>query len=433
MVNLKIPYETAETPDVYLELEVPDKNLRIQLNPQEPKPVENLTDAVEKASESPINGLKFSELIHSEKKVIFVIENQFRAAPARDILPTLIEKAKQADCEPSIIIGNATLPPLTPEEVKKKLGSALVKSGIPIHCNDANKPEQYRYLGTTRAGTPLFVHKVVAEADIIITISTTQPTIWGYGGSGMIIPAVVGNETTELNHLMSLAPDCIPGNNDCLMQLDKYEALEIAKVHMAINVVVSNQNRVIFVNAGSPVESHKEAVQFYNKIYQFLIKGLNQQRADIAIAGSTPFTDDLFFHTGWAIANCDPVVREGGIIILATRCTGYGSWPGFVRMEVLKNYLPPSKENGIRALKDFYRQTVAGSKSFAWYKIYEVMTRKKVWVVTDKVNLPMCKEIGLRAYESIEEAFDQAIKKCGVNAHIAFIPYARYTIVKSKE
>jgi len=48
------------------------------------------------------------------------------------------------------------------------------------------KAEEYRYIGTTRAGVPLFAHKVVADADVIITISTTQATLWGYGGSGMI-------------------------------------------------------------------------------------------------------------------------------------------------------------------------------------------------------------------------------------------------------
>ena len=56
----------------------------------------------------------------------------------------------------------------------------------------------------------------------------------------MIIPAVSGNETIEINHVMSLAPDCIPGNNDCRMQEDKYEALEITGIDLGINVIVDN-------------------------------------------------------------------------------------------------------------------------------------------------------------------------------------------------
>ena len=72
----------------------------------------------------------------------------------------------------------------------------------------------------------------------------------------MIIPAVSGNETIEINHVMSLAPDCLPGNNYCRMQQDKYEALDMVGVDVGINVVVANNWDIIYVNAGDPVESH---------------------------------------------------------------------------------------------------------------------------------------------------------------------------------
>ena len=44
--------------------------------------------------------------------------------------------------------------------------------------------------------------------------------------SGMVIPGTANNETIEMNHIMSLSPTCIPGNNEAAMQLDKYEALQ---------------------------------------------------------------------------------------------------------------------------------------------------------------------------------------------------------------
>jgi len=229
---------------------------------------------------------------------------------------------------------------------------------------------------------------------------------------------------------MSLAPDCIPGNNDCLMQLDKYEALEMTGVNMGVNVIVDNKNRVSFINAGSPVQSHKAAVQKYNEIYQFSIPDLKNKKADIAITGSSAPTNHLFFHTGWAVVNCDPVVRDGGIIIQATPCTGYGDWPGFALMDLLKPFMPPSKKNQIKALKDFYTKEKELWAGCIWYKIYEVMTRKEVWVVTDKVNLPFCKDIGITAFDSIEEAFNKAVNKCGNDTQVAFIPYGRYTVIR---
>ena len=92
--------------------------------------------------------------------------------------------------------------------------------------------------------------------------------------------------------------------------------------------------------------------------------------------------------------------------------------------------MPPSKKNQVRAIIDFYKQTITGKRSFAWYKIYEVMTRKDVWIVTEPENLAVCEKIGLTAFESIETAFTKAIKKCGENAKVAFIPYGRYSVLK---
>jgi len=430
MTLLKIPYETAEEIGVHLKLDVPEKNLQIQCIPQEPKPIQNLAKAVNQAIEFPTKGQTFSELVKKCSKLTFIVENQFRTAPARFILSVLFKKVKQKNCDISIAIGCGKQPPLNSEEIEKKLGKDLANGPISIVCNDVNRPEQYRHVGVTRAGTPLFVHEAVVNADLVVTISTTQATLWGYGGSGMIIPGVAGDETIEVNHIMSLAPDCIPGNNNCRMQLDKYEALETVGVQMGINVIVDNKNRVIFVNAGSPVQSHKAAIQYYNSIYEFSLPELRRKKADIAITGTTAPTNHLFFHTGWAAVNCAPAVRDGGIIIQATPCPGYGGLPGFFQADLFKPYLPASKEKQIKAIKDFYNRKNELAAGCVWYKIYEVMTRKEVWLVTDKVNLPFCKEIGITAYESIEEAFAQAIKKCGNNAAVAFIPYGRYSVVK---
>lgn len=269
MATINVPYETAENAGTILSLEVPDQNLAASFVPQEPAAVGDLAQAIWDAVENPVNGKSFSELVKPGVKLAFVTENQFRAAPAKELLLPLVKKAREIGAEICLAIGCGKVPPLSPEEIEEKLGSEMVAMGFPIECNDVSNPDNYVFLGVTKAGTPLWVLKSVAEADVIITLSTTQATLWGYGGSGMIIPAVSGNETIEINHVTALAPDCLPGNNDCRMQLDKYEALEMAGVDMGINVVVANNWDIIHVNAGEPVASHKEAVEFYDGIYGF--------------------------------------------------------------------------------------------------------------------------------------------------------------------
>jgi nickel-dependent lactate racemase len=428
MSLFKIPFETAEETGVNLEIDIPEKNLLRAFIPQEPGPLANLDEEIQKAVSSPINGKTFAELIGEGKKVVFVTENQFRAAPAEKILLPLVKKAVEAGSKVSVVIACGKVPALGPEEIRERVGSEVVDMGIPICCNDVSKAENYIYIGTTSAGTPLFILKEVNEADSVITISTTQATLWGYGGSGMVIPGISGNETIETNHVMSLAAECKPGNNNCKMQEDKYEALKMAGIDMGINVVVSNKWDVIFVNAGDPVDSHKEAVKFYESIYVFDISGL--EKADIVITGSTAPTNHLFFHTNWAIVNCEPITKEGSTIIMASPCPGYHSWPGFALMDLMADFMPANNENHEKALKAFFSREKELWAGCIWYPLYRTMLTRQVKVVTREENLKDAGAAGLDAISSLQDAVSEAFEKHGPDAKIAIVPYGRYTVLR---
>lgn len=87
----------------------------------------------------------------------------------------------------------------------------------------------------------------------------------------------------------------------------------------------------------------------------------------------------------------------------------------------------------MKAIKDFYAGNVREEQLWlgcVWYKIYEVMCKKKVWLATEKENLPLCEDIGIRAFGSLAEAYGEALKKYGNDSQVAFIPYGRYTVVR---
>lgn len=429
MTKIQVPFETAEEIGVFLDLEVPDKNLVASFVPDEPPALPDVAAATAYAIEHPLGCKPISRLVRKGDKVTIITENQFRAAPADKILPPILEAIKAAGGIPSIAIGCGKVSPLSPEEIEHKFGKEIAHSGIPIVCNDVSKPDQYKYVGMTSHGIPLFVLDVVADADVKITVSTTQATLWGYGGSGMVIPAISGNETIELNHVFSLPNDCKPGNNECLMQEDKYEAARIVGLDMGVHVIVNNKFEVTYIGAGDFVEAHQAAVWAYEETYRFDARQFVGAPVDIVITGSSAPTDHLFFHTGWAVVNCDPIVKDGGTIIQTTPCPGYGAWPGFALMNLMQEYMPPSPEHKIKALRGFYthdRELWAGC---IWWKIYEVMTRKHVTVVTNKENLEFSKSVGLEATDSLKEAFEAAMKRHGPHARVAFVPYGRYTVL----
>lgn len=427
MSKFKIPYETVEKIGVTLEVDVVEKNLLKAFIPEESAPVADLNKAVAEAVENPIGGEKFSELIGKNKRIVFMTENQFRPAPAAKMLFALVKKAIDAGSKVSVVVCNGKVPSLNKEEIRARVGNEVVDMGIPVYCNDVSKPENYAFLGNTLAGTPLFVLKEVAEADAAIAISSTEATLWGYGGSGMVIPGCSSNETIETNHVMSLAPDCIPGNNECKMQYDKYEALKMTGIRMGINMIVSNRSDVIYVNAGDPIESHKAAVEYYNKIYKLDIS--NIEKADIVITGTTAPTDHIFFHTNWAIVNCTPIAKDGATNIMASPCPGYGDWPGFALMDLMQEYTPATPESHERVLKSFFTREKELWAGCIWYPLFRTMLTRNVKVVTLPENLEAARKIGFDAVATLDEAYREALEKHGRNAKVAIVPYGRYTVL----
>jgi lactate racemase len=429
MAKIQVPFETAEETGIFLELDVPDKNLVSSFVPNEPKALPDLAAATAYAIEHPVGSRPFSKMVRKGDKVTIITENQFRAAPTAEILPPILQTILAAGATPAIAVGCGKVPPLNQEELELKLGKDVVDSGIEIVCNNVGNPDLYKFVGVTSRGIPLFVLKIVAEADVVITIATTQATLWGYGGSGMIIPAVSGNETIELNHVFSLSADCKPGNNACHIQEDKYEAAGMVGIDMGVFAIVNNQFEVTNITAGDFVEAHKLSIKAYDEVYRFNAAQLAGAPVDIVITGSSAPTDHLFFHTGWAAVNVDPIVKDGGTIIQATPCPGYGSWPGFALMDLMQEYMPPSPANLAKAYKGFYthdRELWAGC---IWYKIYEVMTRKCLTIVTNKENLDMSRSVGIDTSASLQDAFDEAMKRHGPNARVAFVPFGRYTVL----
>ena len=429
MAQIEVPFETAEEVGVLLGVEIPEQNLVASFEPEESFALADVTSATAYAIEHPLDSKPFSRMIRKGDKVTIITENQFRAAPAHLMLPPILETVRKAGGTPTIVIGCGKVPSLSPEEIEHKLGKGVAGSGIPIVCNDVSKPENYAYLGITSRGVPLFVLKEVAEADVRITIATTQATLWGYGGSGMVIPAVTSNETTEMNHMFSLPDDCRPGNNECHMQEDKYEAASMAGIDMGVFAIVNNSFEVTYVIAGDFVEAHLASIRAYEQIYRFDAAEFAGAPADIVITGSSAPTNHLFFHTGWAVVNCDPICKDGGTIIQTTPCPGYGGWPGFALMDLMQEYMPPSTDNAAKALKAFYSKDRELWAGCIWWKIYEVMTRKEVVIVTNKENLEMCRSVGLKATDSLQAAFDEALNRHGTAARVAVVPYGRYTVL----
>jgi nickel-dependent lactate racemase len=198
-----------------------------------------------------------------------------------------------------------------------------------------------------------------------------------------------------------------------------------------MNVILDTRGRVADCVFGSHPEAHREAIQRFNAVYTYEHPG----PADIAICGVFAPTDHLFFHTGWGCMSADLVVREGGSIVYCSPSPGVstaiGDFPGLALMDLMKPYMPPSREHYEQLLRDIHARAVQMWAGCIWVPIYEVMTRKHLTLVTLEDNLPMAADIGLDATTSVEAAFAQAMERHGPDAKVVVLPFARYQLPRN--
>ena len=251
-----------------------------------------------------------------------------------------------------VICANGKVFPMSESDIEMKLGrenlDRMERLGIPFFQNEPRNAESYTYVGVSSRGTPVWLHKEVAERDVKITIGQTQSNHWGAGGGGkLILPGVVSDETIESNHCNFVpSPQTHYGALAGPMRSDIDDVATMCGLDATLNVVLDTRGRVIFVNFGAHPTSHRQAIERFNSIYAYESPVPEKGQADIAICGVFAPTDHLFFHTGWGCMSSDLVVKDGGTIIYCSPSPGVhtevGDFPGLALMDLMKPYMPPS-------------------------------------------------------------------------------------------
>jgi nickel-dependent lactate racemase len=421
-----------------LELEIAEANLLALIQPDEPDPVPDATEAARAALESPFSGPRFSELVASATKVCVIIDNQFRPTPQWKLLPPVLDAIEAAGTDAVMVCANGKVFPMSESDVEQKIGkdnlARMERLGISFHQNDPRNADDYEYVGVSSRGTPVWLHKEVAACDVKISIGQAQSNHWGAGGGGkLILPGVVSDETIESNHCAFVpSPQTHYGAYAGPMRSDIDEVATMCGLSCTMNVVLDTRGRVIECLFGSHPEAHREAIDRFNAVYAYEHPGT---QADIAICGVFAPTDHLFFHTGWGCMSADFVVKDGGTIIYCSPSPGVstaiGDFPGLALMDLMKPYMPATAANYQRVLKDIHARAIQMWAGCIWVPIYEVMTRKHLTLVTLEENLGMAADIGMDATTSLDEAYAAALDRHGVDARVLVLPFARYQLPRN--
>jgi lactate racemase len=425
-----------------LELDIPAANLIADIRPEEPEPVADATAAAREALAAPVAGPSFADLLASKASVAVVIDNQFRPTPSSKLLPAVFDAVEAAGVEDvRVCCANGKVFPMSESDTEQKLGKGnlarMEQRGWSFTQNDPQNPDAYTFVGVSSGGTPVWLLNQVASAELKITIGQAQANHWGAGGGGkLILPGVVSDETVESNHCAFVtSPQTHYGAYIGPMRSDIDEVATMCGLDCTLNVILDTHGRVVDCVFGSHPEAHEEAIRRFNAVYAYESFVPEHGQADIAICGVFAPTDHLFFHTGWGCMSADLVVKDGGTLLYCSPSPGVstaiGDFPGLALMDLMKPYMPATRDNYERVLRDIHARAIQMWAGCIWVPIYEVMTRKHLTMVTLEENLELAADIGIDATTSVEEGFSAALERHGLDAKVVVLPFARYQLPRN--
>lgn len=390
--------------------------------------VRNEREEVKKALLNPIGSPNLENIVKCKKnKIVIVINDITRPTPGKVLIDALMEELQNIGINYEnikLIVATGSHRANTIAELEMMIGKENVKRfKIENHCcTDENN---IKYIGNTKRGMPIYINKIVAEADIKILTGVIVPhhTAGFSGGRKSIIPGVASLNTLKIHHSFPIRLyEPSMGNMDS--NPFHQEALEAAKmvgVDFILNVVQNSKKETIAVVAGDLEAAHKKGVEICRKISEVEIPEI----ADIVVTSPGGFPRDInLYQSQKAVSVAEKIVKKGGVIILVAECKNGIGGSNFT--EWMKQANSP-KEVIERFKKEGF--LVGSNKAFMFAR---ALTKSKIIVLTDNISKKYLNDMFMLKAKSLTEAVNMASKIKGKDSKILFLPNAIGLIPKLK-
>lgn len=381
--------------------------------PKSAVPLASVRSELQRVLEHPTDAKSLTSLASSAQKAVIICDDQTRPTPASQLLPGIIDQLNSAgiaDSRISVVVGRGTHRRPTDEEVKIKVGGeTLDRVDVSIHEPD-DKPG-LKYVGVSSKGTPIWINKTVAEADLKIGVGNIAPHYFaGYGGGGKIIlPGVSGRETIVRNHVMIHDPNTIQGKlEENIVYTDMREVARKAGLDLKVDVILTMAKEVAGISAGEVGSEHKRGIERFNAIYGFK----PPRQADVTITCGYPLETNLI-QSNKAVMSADLVTKKGGIILLVSGCY---DGPGYGFYETLRER--PEPEEVIDWMAEGKAQPSGGPVA---NRVRAILKTKTVAVVTDGVSHDKLEEMEMTPFSTLKTALDE-ISRSRKSAEVLIFP-----------
>ncbi len=335
----------------------------VELHPRHIATLQKPVDILAQALDRPLGCHPFDQVFRGSRNVLIVAPDPVESpSGAEYYLPLLRERLRRLHVpneEIRILIAKSDATPW-PVSAPANDYAALVGEKTRIHRHDPHDAKTLEYVGITRRGTPVFINRLILDADeVVFCGSVAHHPFAGYGGGPrLLVPGCAGHETIARHHALAIDPEALRLHQRCRdgvvegnpLQEDTREAFRFVNTRFLLHSVFNEQGQMISAVAGEPLQAFAAACRTLDDMMLAPVA----QPASLVIVSSGGFPFDSDFRSAHAaLYRASQTVRPGGVIIFLAECgNGLGS-PALSRW--LKE-LTDGVETGTQFLSDYQRQ-----------------------------------------------------------------------------
>jgi len=392
MVKVELPYGAKGHQDIELDRE---RFLGI-IRPLEVE-VHDEGHVIDASLDEPCGGKDITSFLKGGKDIVFIVNDGTRPTPTAKVLDALSARFDLTKARYLVATGTHRAP--TEEELRFIFGGHLDELRDRIHAHDSKK-DRCVPLGVSQNGTEMEVNEMAVRADRLVIITSVEPHYFaGYtGGRKSFLPGVASYRSVEQNHRLAMRPEAkvlaLEGNPVHEDMVDALTAVKGLNV-FSVQVVMDRHQRVYRVASGDLFLAFEQAVEWANEMFVVDV----EERADVVITvASYPMDVDLY-QSQKAIENAKLAVRDGGVVILVSKCReGIGG-------EAFYHQLSASRDPK-RIMENLRKEYKLGHHKAA--KLAELMDRAELYAVTG-LSCEALERINVTPFRSAQEALDHAL------------------------
>ncbi len=409
------------------------ENMHVLTPPPLPQP-QDFAQLTEAALDNPLDRPALTQWELTGKTAALLIDDWGRPTPCGEFLPAVIQRLQQAGMRPqdiTVITASGMHDPMTEADMERKVGRDIY---LNYRCisHDAGDMNMLRFKGLTDLGTPVWVNRYAADADIRLSFGRVFPHIaYGYeGGYKMIVPGISSFETIMRDHALNFSD--YSTYSSIVRNPSRNEADAVGRlvgIDMMVGYVMDWDNHPITAFAGTVEKTFSRCVDYGQRN---IWGAVSHQKADITILSAPQESQELLsqnptYYLGMALN----VTKPDGIIIAdmkyhePSRIIIEGINMHEIPMEQL--YYHHERRNWNMSAREVQHAIKAIRGAFYYRRIYEQRTQQ-LYLCSETYPMRMVEKWKAMRFSSIPEALEMAHSVKGEKARVHLIPDGAHTL-----